>query len=209
MTQNTKATIHVDGGSRGNPGPAAFAFVIRVDGQPDVDGAATIGTATNNVAEYTALIRALEKAAELGLSELAILSDSELMVKQMNGEYRVKNLELQDLYAEAQDLRRRFDRVTLAHVRREQNKRADELCNLALDGKPLDTKRAPTAPKTASAPKVHASDARVRGDVLACLGAAANSWSANGPDQPPVALVWEQIWSILEDGNVLKKTKAN
>lgn len=203
-----KATIHVDGGSRGNPGPAAFAFVIRIDGQPDVEGAATIGTATNNIAEYTALIRALEKSAELGLRDLAILSDSELMVKQMNGEYRVKNAELQDLYAEASDLRRRFDRVTLDHVRREKNKRADELCNLALDGKPLDTKK-PTTTTTAAAPKVHASDHAVRSDVLACLTAAANSWAANGPGQPSTALVWEQIWSILEDGNVLKKKKAN
>ena len=204
-----KATIHVDGGSRGNPGPAAFAFVIRIDGHPDVEGAATIGTATNNIAEYTALIRALEKSAELGLRDLAVLSDSELMVKQMNGEYRVKNADLQDLYAEASDLRRRFDRVTLDHVRREKNKRADELCNLALDGKPLDYKKPTTPTAAVSAPKVHASDHAVRSDVLACLNAAANSWAANGPGQPSSALVWEQIWSILEDGNVLKKKKAN
>ncbi len=205
------ATIHVDGGSRGNPGPAAFAFVIHVPGQPDVEGAGTIGTATNNIAEYTALIRALQKSAELGLREVDILSDSELMVKQMNGEYRVKNAELQDLYAEAQELRRHFQKVTLAHVRREKNKRADELCNLALDGKPLDTpSRAVTGThKPAPAPKVHASDHAVRADVLACLAAAAKSWAANGPEQPPVGLVWDQIWYILEDGNVLKKKKAN
>jgi len=204
-----KATIHVDGGSRGNPGPAAFAFVIAIDGQPPIDGAATIGTATNNIAEYTALIRALEKSAELGLKQLDILSDSELMVKQMNGEYRVKNADLQDLYAEAQALRRPFDRVTLTHIRREKNKRADELCNLALDGKPLDFKRDSPAAKPAAAPKLQASDHGVRGDVLACLQAAANSWAANGPQQPAPALVWDQIWSILEDGNVLKKKKAN
>ena len=204
------ATIHVDGGSRGNPGPAAYAFVIRVDGQPDVEGAATIGIATNNIAEYTALIRALEKAAAMGLPHLDILSDSELMVKQMNGEYRVKNADLQDLYAEAQDLRRRFQTVTLSHIRREKNKRADELCNLVLDGKPLDFKRDSTAPKpSAPAPAVRASDRAVRADVLACLEAAAKSWTANGPAQPAVTLVWEQIWSILEDGHVLKKKKAN
>ncbi len=208
MTPSIKATIHVDGGSRGNPGPAAYAFVIRIDGQPDVEGAATIGTATNNIAEYTALVRALEKAAELGLRDLAVLSDSELMVKQMNGEYRVKNADLQDLYAEAQELRRRFERVTLSHVRREQNKRADELCNLVMDGKPLDSKRALASAKSAPAPKTHASDSGVRADVLACLSAAANSWVANGPTQPAVALVWEQIWSILEDGHVLKRKKA-
>jgi len=205
-----KATIHVDGGSRGNPGPAAYAFVIRIDGQPDVEGAATIGTATNNIAEYTALIRALEKSGELGLPHLEILSDSELMVKQMNGEYRVKNADLQDLYVEAQDLRRRFQTVTLAHIRREKNKRADELCNLVLDGKPLDFKRDATASKpSAPSPAIPASDRAVRADVLACLDAAAKSWAAHGPAQPAVALVWEQIWSILEDGHVLKKKKAN
>ena len=205
-----KATIHVDGGSRGNPGPAAYAFVIRIDGQPDVEGAATIGTATNNIAEYTALIRALERSAELGLPHLEILSDSELMVKQMNGEYRVKNADLQDLYAEAQDLRRRFQTVTLAHIRREKNKRADELCNLVLDGKPLNFKRdATTSKPSAPSPAVRASDRAVRADVLACLEAAAKSWAANGPTQPAVALVWEQIWSILEDGHVLKKKKEN
>ena len=203
------ATIHVDGGSRGNPGPAAFAFVIRIPGQPDVEDCATIGTATNNIAEYTALIRALQKASDLGLRDLAIFGDSELVVKQMNGEYRVKNADLQDLYAEAQDLRRRFASVTLEHVRREKNKRADELCNFALDGVPIRPAGTPAAPKPTAAPKVTASDRGVRADVLACLGAAANSWAANGPLQPAVALVWEQIWSILEDGNVLKKKKAN
>lgn len=205
------ATVHIDGGSRGNPGPAAFAFVFQIPNRPDVEDAGTIGTATNNIAEYTALIRALAKAPELGLTELTIFSDSELLVKQMNGEYRVKNADLQDLYAEAQQLRRAIPRVTLAHVRREQNKRADELCNLALDGKPLDTKRAAgsTPAKTSpSAPKVLVSDAAVRGDVLACLQAAAQSWVANGPLQPAPTLVWEQIWSILEDGGVLKKKKA-
>ena len=206
-----KAAIHVDGGSRGNPGPAAFAFVIRIEGKPDVEDCATIGTATNNIAEYTALIRALQKATDLGLREIAVFSDSELMVKQMNGEYRVKNADLQDLYAEAQDLRRHFAVATLEHVRREKNKRADELCNFALDGKPIRPAGAPNAPKPAATPshKAHASDHAVRADVLACLNAAANSWAANGPQQPAVSLVWEQIWSILEDGNVLKKKKAN
>ena len=104
---------------------------------------------------------------------------------------------------------RHFASVSLEHVRREKNKRADELCNFALDGVPIRPPGTPAAPKPAASPKVHASDHAVRADVLACLSAAANSWATNGPQQPAPALVWEQIWSILEDGNVLKKKKAN
>lgn len=201
------AIIHIDGGSRGNPGPASFAFVIQKPGEPPVEHAETIGTTTNNVAEYTALVAALGRAAALGLKTLQVFSDSELLVKQMNGEYRVKSEDLQDLFLEAQHLRKQFDRVTLTHVRREQNKRADELVNLALDGRPLDgTPVAKPAGKPAPAkPKQPVSDAAVREDVLACLSAAANSWAAHGPANPPPAAVWEQIWSILEDGNVLRK----
>src|SRR6266545_3795339 len=128
------ATAHIDGASRGNPGPAAYAVILRRPGRPAVEEAEAIGTATNNVAEYTALVRALELAAEHGVKSLAVFSDSELLVKQMNGEYRVKNADLQDLHREAQALRKQFDRVTLTHLRREQNADADRLCNLALDG---------------------------------------------------------------------------
>jgi ribonuclease HI len=127
------ATIHTDGAARGNPGPAACAYVIKRPGKKAVEHAETIGTATNNVAEYTALVMALEKAEKLGLRRLAILSDSELMVKQFNGEYAVKNVDLKELYEEALALARRFDAVTLQHVRRADNKRADRLCNEALD----------------------------------------------------------------------------
>ena len=206
----TPATIHIDGASRGNPGPAAFAVVIRPpDGPPD-ELAETIGTATNNVAEYTALVAALHRAQELGLTHLHVHSDSELLVKQMNGEYRVKSPDLQDLYLEAVHLRKQFAGVKFTHVRREQNKRADELCNLALDGKlgqpptPAGKANAPPLPKP---PAAAVSDEGVRADVLACLAAAARSWADRGPSHPPVAQVWEQIWSILEEGNVLRKKK--
>lgn len=201
------ATIHIDGGSRGNPGPAAFAYVIQRPDLPVVEHAETIGTTTNNVAEYTALVAVLARAAELGLKTLQVFSDSELLVKQMNGEYRVKSADLQDLFLEAQHLRKQLGRVTLTHVRREQNKRADELCNLVLDGKPLDGTPAakPSGKLPTAKPKQPVSDAAVREDVLACLSAAANSWAARGPANPPPAVVWEQIWSILEDGNVLRK----
>ena len=92
-----------------------------------------IGTATNNVAEYSALIAGLERALEAGVSELEVLSDSELMVKQMRGEYRVKNPALQELFLEATNAARRLHRVTYTHVRRESNELADSLVNEALD----------------------------------------------------------------------------
>ena len=200
------ATIHIDGGSRGNPGPASFAYVIERPGQPVDEHAETIGKTTNNVAEYTALVAALYRAVEVGLKSVHIFSDSELLVKQMNGEYRVKSEDLQELYGEAQDLRRQFDTVTLTHVRREKNKRADELCNLALDGKPLS--KVLTSAKPAAkppAPKAAVSDGAVREDVLVCLRSAAQTWAKGNANNPPAEAVWEQIWSILEDGNVLKK----
>src|SRR6476660_2035087 len=115
------ATMHIDGASRGNPGKAAYAVVLERPGQPVVEEADTIGAATNNVAEYTALVEGLILAAELGVKKLAIHSDSELLIKQMNGEYRVKNPDLLDLYQEAKRLIARFERVTLTHVRRALN----------------------------------------------------------------------------------------
>ena len=128
-------TIHIDGAAHGNPGPAAFAFVIARPGEPALEEAECLGATTNNIAEYTALVRALKRAAELGGRQLTIFSDSELLVKQMNGEYRVKNEDLKVLHTQARELLPRFQRVTLQHVRREQNARADALCNRALDGK--------------------------------------------------------------------------
>ena len=137
MAEADVLTIYTDGASRGNPGAAAFAYVIRREGQPSIEEAECLGDTTNNQAEYTALVRALERALQLGPHHrLLIHSDSELMVKQMNGEYRVKNADLRDLYEQACALRQRFEgAVTIRHVRRALNKRADELCNQALDGK--------------------------------------------------------------------------
>ena len=129
-----KARLFTDGGSRGNPGPAAFAFVIEVDDGTVLDShGETIGIATNNVAEYSALVAGLGRALELGLDELEVVSDSELLVKQMRGEYRVKNAALQELFLDASRLARRFGRVTYTAVRREHNALADSLVNDALD----------------------------------------------------------------------------
>ena len=104
-----KARLFTDGGARGNPGPAAFAYVLEAeDGTVLASHGEAIGVATNNVAEYRALLAGLERAAELGVDELEVVSDSELMVKQMRGEYRVKNAALRDLSVEAGRLARRI-----------------------------------------------------------------------------------------------------
>jgi hypothetical protein len=155
------------------------------------------------VAEYTALLAALEKAVELGVKRLGVFSDSELLVKQMNGEYKVKNEDLKSLYSEASALRRKLDGVTLTHVRREQNKRADELCNIALDG---EKKKAP-ASAAPSAPGKPVADDAVRQDGIACLAAAANAWATHGLTTLPPEAVWDQLWFILEEGGVLRKRK--
>jgi ribonuclease HI len=129
-----KAKLYTDGGSRGNPGPAAYAFVLEsADGTVLDARGESIGVATNNVAEYAALVAGLERAAEVGVDELEVVSDSELMVKQMRGEYKVKNRALQDLFLDASRLARKVGRVTYTAVRREHNELADSLVNEALD----------------------------------------------------------------------------
>ena len=129
-----KARLWTDGGARGNPGPAAFAYVLETDDGTVLDARAeAIGIATNNVAEYSALVAGLARAVETGVRELEVLSDSELMVKQMRGEYRVKNRDLQSLFLDASRAAREIGRVTYTHVRREHNELADRLVNEALD----------------------------------------------------------------------------
>ena len=129
-----KARLFTDGGSRGNPGPAAYGFVIEAeDGTVLAAEGEAIGVATNNVAEYSALIAGLERAAELAVNQLEVVSDSELLVKQMTGEYRVKNEALQELNEQAARLARRLGNVSYKAVRREHNELADRLVNEALD----------------------------------------------------------------------------
>jgi len=129
-----KAKLFTDGGSRGNPGPAAYAFVLEAEDGTVLDARGeAIGVATNNVAEYRALVAGLERAAEAGVTELEVVSDSELLVKQMRGEYRVKNRALQELSLEAARLARGIGKVSYRAVRREHNELADRLVNEALD----------------------------------------------------------------------------
>ncbi len=129
-----KARLSTDGGARGNPGPAAYAFVLEAeDGTVLAARGQVIGIATNNVAEYSALVAGLEQALESAITELEVVSDSELMVKQMRGEYKIKNEALRELAAGAGRLARRLERVEYRHVRRHENELADRLVNEALD----------------------------------------------------------------------------
>ena len=129
-----KARLSTDGGARGNPGPAAFGYVLEAeDGHVLAAHGEAIGHATNNVAEYRGLVAGMTNAAELGVRELEVVSDSELLVKQMRGEYKVKNAALCDLWEQAGELERRFAKVRYTAVRRAHNELADRLVNEALD----------------------------------------------------------------------------
>ncbi|MBV8082682.1 MAG: ribonuclease HI family protein [Candidatus Eremiobacteraeota bacterium] len=126
--------IYTDGGARGNPGPAAAgAVIIADDGSITAEISEYLGVATNNVAEYRALLLALARAAETGYRRIDVCMDSELIVRQLNGQYRVKDAKIVPLHAKARHLLRGFDEATVTHVRREQNKEADRLVNAALD----------------------------------------------------------------------------
>ena len=133
-----KARLFTDGGARGNPGPAAFGYVLEAeDGTVLAAHGEAIGVATNNVAEYRALVAGLAKAVELQVPEVEVVSDSELLVKQMSGIYRVKNEALRELSHAAARHARAVGKVTYTAVRREQNKLADQLVNDALDAAEL------------------------------------------------------------------------
>jgi len=124
----------VDGGSRGNPGPAAVGYRIEDEAGELLDEAGeTIGVATNNEAEYRALIAAFDRAAELGARDVEVRSDSELLMRQMTGRYKVKSPHLRELWQEAQRAAGRFERVLYVEVRRTENTEADRQVNMALD----------------------------------------------------------------------------
>lgn len=127
-------TLRTDGGARGNPGPAGAGFVLE-DGTGTVvrSGGRFLGSVTNNVAEYEALVWGLQTALDHGVSRLRVCADSELVVRQINGVYRVKNEGLKPLFARAKALLDRFESASVTHVRREQNSRADALANEAMD----------------------------------------------------------------------------
>lgn len=166
--------FNIDGGSRGNPGPAAYGVVVR-----DAQGASIaklkkyIGRSTNNVAEYYGLIAALDYAQSHGIRAVRIEADSELMVKQMRGQYKVKSADLQPLYERARKMAQSFDSFRIEHVYREQNREADQLANEALDeaeGKTGDKKDASAKPEKPTAPSgPRLIPARYRAGVLYLL----------------------------------------
>src|SRR5688500_11189313 len=159
-------TLDFDGGSRGNPGPAGIGVVVRAkDGTPLVTLGRFIGRATNNVAEYKALITALQEARKLGARKVVIRGDSELIIKQMKGEYRVKHPDMKGLYDEAQHLYHQFDEARIDHNLRHKNELADKLANLAMDrrGDVTDVNGAGVSPLGAPSPV-----ATKAGDRFAC-----------------------------------------
>src|SRR5262249_38393329 len=162
---------------------------------------------TNSVAEDTAVVRAVEHARRLGARRVAILSDSELMVNQMTGRYKVKNEGLRPLYEQARALTDHFDSVTFRHVRREANVRADRLCNEALDGVKVRGATAPAGARPLAAGVASEGAAAVREEALQCLRAVAASWARGNPQDPRPEDVWEQLWTILEEGGVLRPTR--
>lgn len=135
MAEQKALTLHFDGGSRGNPGPAGCGVVLSADEVDVVTLGKYVGHATNNVAEYSGLIAGMEAALDLGCTHLLVIGDSELVIKQMKGQYKVRNAGLKPLWEEAQTLAGKFAAVKYDHARRENNKTADKLANLAMDRK--------------------------------------------------------------------------
>ena len=130
----SRFTVNVDGGARGNPGPAAIGVVLREGGEIVEEVGETIGEATNNVAEYRALLRGIELAAAHEAEELELIGDSELVVRQVEGRYKVKNSGMKELHEEVKRALRGFGSWSIRHVRRAENADADRLVNEALDG---------------------------------------------------------------------------
>ena len=130
-----KITIYTDGASRGNPGPAAIGVILKDEtGKTIANISRCLGTTTNNQAEYTAVIAGLEKAISLGAKQVTLKSDSELVVKQINGRYKVKNADMRVMYSKVVQLTGQLAKFSAVNIPREQNKQADALCNQALDG---------------------------------------------------------------------------
>jgi ribonuclease HI len=185
MTDTESVLVHTDGASRGNPGPASIGVVITsVDGRVLLELGEALRPTTNNVAEYTAVIRALERAAELGAKRVRVMMDSQLVVRQLNGNYRVKHPEMIPLYRRVLELIQRFDSVTFEHVPREENVEADRLANQALDGGGVP---AEDAPATSASIVARLFKTLIAGDPdegAAFVGASFEYQRITGPSQP-------------------------
>ena len=195
--------IHTDGAARGNPGPAAFAYVIQRDGEEDIEGKGFLGKQTNNAAEYIALVRALEHATKLSARRLEIFTDSDLMVNQMMGMYKVKNSGLRPYWEQARRLVEEFESVKIRHVPRAQNSRADRLCNEAIDG--AGGKTAPAKTRKSTTSNDAARQETVRVEAVECLRQVATAWARGDANDPKPEEVWEQLWTILQDAGLVRQ----
>ncbi len=195
---STQFTIFTDGASRGNPGPAAIAYVIQRKGHPDIHFSEPIGIATNNFAEYSAMIKALAAARDLGAESIKLHSDSELMVKQLRGEYRVRHPDILPLYEEAREIIEDIPHVEFVHVPREMNSVADRLGNEALDGKPSNTIHKPSA----KAPGATHPSPPEFAEVVQLLESLRNRWIRG--DGPAVDAAWDELATLLKKHKLLK-----
>jgi ribonuclease HI len=193
MTRPEAYTINIDGASRGNPGPAAFAYVIRRPDGSTIRNAGCLGSATNNIAEYTALLRALEHAVEIKVTDAIVRSDSELLVKQMTGVYKVKNEELRELYQEAKELVRQIPHLSLEHVRRAENSEADKLCNEALDGNSSSRSKAKDGE-----PAPSRGAQRLDKEAVEYLKSIAEFWEMGKPFLPTPREVWKHLRELMD-----------
>jgi ribonuclease HI len=215
MAKDLALTINIDGAARGNPGPAAFGYVISHNGEAVLEENGLLGETTNNVAEYTALIQALTKAKELKASEVLVRSDSELLVKQMNGQYRVKHANLVPLHRKASQLVDQFKSVRFSHVRREENREADRLCNEALDGRGGSRlSAAGHRPAAASAkPQTHSRQptadwSGTLAEAERLLREAGVAWAESGLDRPTPHEVLNQILNLLQERGFLLEGRS-
>ena len=193
MTSPTAYQINIDGAARGNPGPAAYAYVIRRPDGTTIQKAECLGSTTNNIAEYTALVRALTHVVELKITDVVVHSDSELLVKQMTGVYKVKNEALRELYLEAKGLAKQIPHFSLIHVRRAENSAADKLCNEALDG------AAPAGSKAkASAPAASRRGLQIDKEAVEYLKSVAEFWEMGKPFLPTPREVWKHLREIID-----------
>lgn len=192
----------MDGGSRGNPGPASWAFVLKDDADGEViERTAFMGQATNNVAEYTALLELLDYATAHQFKKLKVYSDSELMVRQISGVYKVKNADLLPLYEEAKELIEQLQSFEIIHVRRELNKRADELCNKSLDAE--EKKLGVAAPEKKAKAKPTASPAQkdLRERCLPLIEFYAEDWRNGSPVKPFSEMLLKELLNAIEGKN--------
>jgi ribonuclease HI len=200
MTQPLTLTIHLDRAARGNPGPATYACIIRANGQILQEAKGYLGTATNNVAEYTALVKALELATARQATSVHIYSDSELLVRQMNGAYQVKSELLLPLYQQAKRLVRQFGSVQITHIRRAHNHEADRLCAEVLDA----ATGAPRPPPAACLTRSHDQDGpQTRRDAVQLLHQAAQVWAQDGPAALRPEEVLDRLLRLLHERGFL------